>query len=137
MVAAELGVTYAAVRHWLGTTHSLLPALANSVRTGKLKPKALQLCRDRVPSVVEVDGGGDDDDDMAVTGATATSCPLSGGRVVVPVRGVDCQHQRCFDLGSYLRLFVETEHHQRRPLWERCCICRAMLHPDHLLAAVD
>lgn len=133
LVAAELGVTYAAVRDWQRTTSSLMPALANSVRTGRLKPQALRTCRARVLRVVEVD---DDAADIAVTNATPTPCPLSGGRVVTPVRGVDCQHQRCFDLASYLQLFVETEH-RGRPLWDRCCICRGALHPDRLFAVAD
>ena len=29
-------------------------------------------------------------------------CPLSEQRIVVPVRGRDCQHFECFDLDAYL-----------------------------------
>ncbi|KAK9365099.1 PINIT domain-containing protein [Lipomyces kononenkoae] len=61
-------------------------------------------------------GDGDDDDIMATSSIVSLKCPLSFGRIQVPIRTIRCAHVQCFDATSYIQL------QEQAPTWQ-CPVC--------------
>ncbi|KAK9235967.1 PINIT domain-containing protein [Lipomyces kononenkoae] len=61
-------------------------------------------------------GDGDDDDIMATSSIVSLKCPLSFGRIQVPIRTIRCTHVQCFDATSYIQL------QEQAPTWQ-CPVC--------------
>lgn len=61
-------------------------------------------------------------------------CALSGRPIEYAVRGRDCAHPSCcFDLVSYLQLYVKGHGQQSpSPFYKRCPICGAACAPKDL-----
>ncbi|KAD3641374.1 hypothetical protein E3N88_30598 [Mikania micrantha] len=59
-----------------------------------------------------------DSDNEIVEGPSRISlkCPISFGRIKIPVKGHSCKHLQCFDFNNYVEI------NSRRPLW-RCPHC--------------
>ncbi|KAK9320233.1 PINIT domain-containing protein [Lipomyces orientalis] len=58
----------------------------------------------------------DDDDIVATSSIVSLKCPLSFGRIQVPIRAIGCSHVQCFDATSYIQL------QEQAPTWQ-CPIC--------------
>ncbi|KAK9250300.1 PINIT domain-containing protein [Lipomyces tetrasporus] len=58
----------------------------------------------------------DDDDIVATSSIVSLKCPLSFGRIQVPIRTIRCSHVQCFDATSYIQL------QEQAPTWQ-CPIC--------------
>merc|ERR1712087_962074 len=89
-----------------------------------------------VPSTVageSAEGGeqqGDDDDiSCVISNKLKLRCPLSFERVVIPVRGEQCQHLQCFGLGAYLESNMKMRALNNR--WT-CPVCGNRLKPHDL-----
>jgi len=60
-------------------------------------------------------------------------CPLSGLPIELAVRGARCTHGACFDLASYLRLYVEGYRGTPSRLHKRCPICEQPCLPKDMV----
>lgn len=69
-----------------------------------------------------------DPDIQATSTVMSLKCPLSTLRIDLPVRGIQCRHNQCFDATSYLQL------QEQGPTW-LCPICNNSATFDNL--AVD
>ncbi|KAH8821519.1 PINIT domain-containing protein [Xylogone sp. PMI_703] len=57
-----------------------------------------------------------DADIVATASVLSLKCPLSTLRIALPIRGITCRHNQCFDATSYLQL------QEQGPTWQ-CPIC--------------
>lgn len=69
-----------------------------------------------------------DADIVATASVLSLKCPLSTLRMTLPIRGLTCRHNQCFDATSYLQL------QEQGPTWQ-CPICNNAAPFDSL--AVD
>ncbi|KAK9493681.1 PINIT domain-containing protein [Lipomyces doorenjongii] len=76
-----------------------------------------RLAKETVMGQITKNHGGDDDDDIVATSSIVSlKCPLSFGRIQVPIRTIRCSHVQCFDATSYIQL------QEQAPTWQ-CPIC--------------
>jgi len=77
--------------------------------------------------------GGKADDDTIVCLAPDTlklRCPITMGRVELPVRGAECQHLQCFGLEAFLQINRQMRAFNNR--WV-CPVCTLVLRPPDLV----
>jgi hypothetical protein len=60
-------------------------------------------------------------------------CPLSGLPIELAVRGARCAHAACFDLTSYLRVYIEGYRGAPSRLHKHCPICEQPCLPKDLV----
>ncbi|KAK9331067.1 PINIT domain-containing protein [Lipomyces starkeyi] len=76
-----------------------------------------RLAKETVMEQITKNHGDDDDDDIVATSSIVSlKCPLSFGRIQVPIRTIRCSHVQCFDATSYIQL------QEQAPTWQ-CPIC--------------
>ncbi|KAK9363890.1 PINIT domain-containing protein [Lipomyces starkeyi] len=76
-----------------------------------------RLAKETVMGQITKNHGDDDDDDIVATSSIVSlKCPLSFGRIQVPIRTIRCSHVQCFDATSYIQL------QEQAPTWQ-CPIC--------------
>lgn len=105
--------------------------LAEAIAAKFLRPRDLAVAYRRVSN--EEDrarraAADDDDDDVLEASADAmrTICPISRGRLSIPVRGVECEHIQPIDLAPFLRIGHTS------CFWS-CPKCNAPMRGEHLV----
>ena len=118
----EISITYALTKTRFFLTVNLVEQhpverLVEKLKTGKI------ISKDRV--IREMISKAQDSDVVATSTILSLKCPLSTLRIDVPCRSTVCNHNQCFDAGSFLQL------QEQAPTWT-CPVCNKIVTFDNL-----
>ena len=104
-------------------------SLSDQTIMGLVPPQSEESARERMVSILSVKSELIADENEGYR-SLDLRCPVGLSRIRIPVRGVKCNHIRCFDLASYVSVNRSTSNLNLRWL---CPICNTYVPPKDLL----